>query len=116
MKQKPVDQRVEDTLTSLEGMERASVQPWFFTRVNARLQKDENSRWAVIGSFLSKPVVALAGVSAILILNVFLLISDKQSNTTTGIAGQPEQQQLNTDNESVIASINSYNYENLVQP
>lgn len=114
MEQRPIDKRVEDALNSLEGVQRATVKPWFFTRVNARLQKDEGTFWASIGSFLAKPAVALAGVITILVLNGFLLLSNKDDNAP-GMSAQMEQQ-LATENESVVASISSFDYENLVQP
>lgn len=113
MKQKPIDQRVEDALNSLDDIQRAEAKPWFFARVNARVNKDESSSWAHIGSFLSKPVVALAGVSIILLLNVFLLLSNKEENSS--LASTIEQQ-VSGDNEPVIASNSSFDYENLVQP
>lgn len=114
MKQKPIDQRVDDALNSLDGIQRAEANPWFFARVNARLQKDESSYWAHIGSFLSKPGIALAGVSLILVLNVFLLLSNKEDNNAP-LASQIELQYTG-DSEPVIASNSSLDYENLVQP
>ena len=58
MKQKmDIEKRVEQTLNSLDGIQRASPQPWLFSRIKGRLmQQDDKTVWGVIGSFLSKPV------------------------------------------------------------
>src|SRR5689334_12192390 len=115
MQQKPIDKRVEDALNSLDGIERATVQPWFFTRLNARLQKDEITLWSSIGSFLARPVVALAAVCLVLVLNLSLLLSNKEENVSVAQGTQLEQQ-LGNDSESIIASNSSFDYENFVQP
>ena len=115
MQHKPIDKRVEDALNSLDGIERASVQPWFFTRLNARLQKDESSMWSSIGTFLARPAVAMGAICLVLALNLSILLSSKDEGSTMAQSGQLEPQ-LGNDSESVIASNSSFEYENLVQP
>ena len=82
MKQRnDIEKRVEETLNSLDGIQRATPQPWLFSRVKARLireEAEERTVWGTIGSFLSKPVVAIAGLCLILILNGFLLFNQNQ--------------------------------------
>ncbi len=107
-----IDEKVEDALNSLEGIERSVPQPWFYTRVKARLERDESTTWSSIGSFLSKPAVAFATLGLILVLNGFFLFG----HTTTPVSGATViQNELSTDNEYVLASSSSYEYENIVQ-
>jgi hypothetical protein len=112
MSKKTIEGKIERTLESLDGMQRATPQPWFFTRVKARLQREERSVWESIGSFLSKPAVAMAGLGLILILNLFVLFKQDNLHEATNVANQPVQL---SDSESILASNSSFDYEN-VQP
>lgn len=109
---KTIEGKIERALESLDGMQRATPQPWFYTRVKARLQREEKTIWESIGSFLSKPAVAMAGLGMILVLNIFVLFKQDNLQHATNVANQPGQL---TDSESIIASNSSFDYEN-VQP
>jgi hypothetical protein len=108
-----IDGKIERALESFDGLQRATPQPWFYTRVKARLQREEKTVWESIGSFLSKPAVALAALTTILVVNVFILTKQNHLQETAPVAGQSLQP---TDSESIIASNSSFDYENLVQP
>lgn len=108
-----IDGKIENALESLDGIQRATPQPWFYTRVKARLQREEKTVWESIGSFLSKPAVAMAALTAILMLNIVMLSKQNHLQDVASIASQPVQV---TDSESIIASNSSFDYENLVQP
>ena len=111
--QSDIEKRVEDSLSSLDGIQRAAPQPWLFSRVKGRLlRQEEKTRWETIGSFLSKPAVAVAGLLLILGLNGVLLLN--QQSDSSAVAVQTELQP--NDSESLIASSSSFEYETLVQP
>lgn len=108
-----IEKRVEETLSSLDGIQRAEPGPWLFSRVQRRLMREEDKTvWGTIGSFLSRPAVAIAGLCIILMLNTFFLV--KQGKETSSTLSQNEQQAL--DSESLIASSSSFDYETFVQP
>jgi|SRR6218665_30640 len=107
-----IDGKIERALESLDGVQRAIPQPWFYTRVKARLQREEKTVWETIGSFLSKPAIAMTALTAVLMLNVAIL--SKQSHLD--VAPVVSQAVQITDSESIIASNSSFEYENLVQP
>ncbi len=112
-----IEKRVEEVLNSLDGIRRAQPQPWFFSRIQARLgreEAEEKTVWGALGSFLSKPAVAIASLCMIILLNGFLLLNRPTKISSTGIAAQSEQ--IASDNESYIASSSSFDFENLVQP
>jgi hypothetical protein len=115
MKQrKDIEKRVAETLNSLDGIQRAEPQPWLFSRVKGRLMQEEKTGWGMVGSFLSRPVIAIAGLCIILMLNGFLLFNqEKESTSATILTSQNEQP---VDSESLIASSSSFDYETLVQP
>lgn len=108
-----IDGKIERALDSLEGVQRATPQPWFYTRVKARLQREEKTVWETIGSFLSKPVVAMAALTTILVLNLAVLSEQSHLQDVAPVTSQAVQV---TDSESIIASNSSFEYENLVQP
>ena len=109
---KPVDinKKVEEVLGSLDNIQRAEPQSFFFTRVNARLKRDEKSFWETTGAFLARPAVAIAGLCVILALNVFILI---QKETTTSPALVSETTNQPQEDENIFAAVNTYDYENL---
>jgi hypothetical protein len=108
-----IEKRADDALNSLDGIQRAAPQPWFFSRVKGRLlRKEEKTGWETIGSFLSKPAVAIAGLFLILGLNGILLFNQPSGSAIVAIQNELQP----TDSESLIASSSSFDFENLVQP
>ncbi|HEX7845847.1 MAG TPA: hypothetical protein VF476_08625, partial [Chitinophagaceae bacterium] len=69
-----MEKKIEDALNSLDGIQRAEPQPFFYTRVIGRLQRDEKGMWASTGKFLSRPIVVIAGLVLVLVMNVFILL------------------------------------------
>ena len=109
MENKPViSAKTEAILDSLEGMQKASPGPFFFTRVQARLQKDEVSLWGRFAGFMTKPGVALATLFLIFLLNAVALFY--QQKTTVSVADQFEQGNMEEYNTTLAA--NSYYDEN----
>lgn len=114
MKTRPdVEKRVQEALDSLDGIQRAEPQPFFYTRLMGRLQRDQKTIWETIGSFLAKPAVALAGLAFILLLNVFI-VSQRNSDTNP-VSPMSIVDEIRTDNDYVIASSSSFEYENIDQ-
>ena len=112
-----IEKKVEEVLSSLDGIKRAQPQPWLFSRIKARLgreQAEEQTVWGALGSFLSKPAVAIASLCVILLFNGILLFNQPAETPATIIAAQGEQS--GSDSESYIASSSSFDFENLVQP
>ncbi|UII29343.1 hypothetical protein LVD15_13210 [Fulvivirga maritima] len=68
MKKEDINNEVEKTLHSLDGIKKAELSPFFYTRVKARLQnrteKVSTMQWTW----------ALTAVVILLVLNVFVLI------------------------------------------
>jgi hypothetical protein len=108
-----LEKKIQQALESLDGIQRAEPRPFFYTRVIGRLQAGEKTIWETMGSFLSRPVVAVAGLCVILILNGFILFQqNRESNLATPIVTNNE---IVTDNEYILASSSSFEYENMDQ-
>ncbi len=86
------NKNTEDILNSLDGMKRAIVPDFFYTRLKARMEKEQENparpRWWVL-----KPVYAVAVIALVIVLNlaVVLLKSDTQNSGT--IAGDGDNYQ-----------------------
>ena len=90
---KNIENRVEEAMNSLDGIGQASPGPFFYTRVQARLQKQGSSRWESVTSFITRPTVALAGLCIIVLLNAvaFYLQPDSSSGAATATLSSSEQ-------------------------
>jgi hypothetical protein len=106
--------KADKALESLEGIQRAEPQPYFYTRLTGRLQRDEKNLWATAGSFLAKPVVVAICLGFVLVFNAFIVFR-KDTVKESSLAVQQTEQQLVSDNEYVLASGSSFDYENLDQ-
>lgn len=84
-----IENKVEKTLTSLDHAQRASANPFLYTRIMASLNADEESAWAVAFRFVSRPVIAFATVLAIILINSLVLY---ESLETAQIPVQEEDQ------------------------
>jgi len=112
-KQSDIGKKVNETLQSLEGIKRAEVTSYFFTRLKARLERDDKNIWETIGSLLARPAVAVAGLCVILALNAFILFTKDTETSSATITIQNEQ--LPVEEYILAVATNSYDYENLEQ-
>jgi hypothetical protein len=102
------ESKIESILNSLDGIQKASAGAFFFTRVQAKLQKEETGFWGNLAAFLTKPTVALTTLCLIFILNAAALFYQKESSHTP--ADQNEQSLTEEYNTTLAA--NSYYNEN----
>lgn len=77
-----LNKKIDEAMQSLDGIEKASPAPFFFTRLEARMQR-EKSAWEIISSFVAKPVVAFACICLIIMINAAVILSSANSNNST---------------------------------
>jgi hypothetical protein len=75
-KEDKIREEVEKTLESLEGLERAAPRPFFFTRLQARLERENDAEAEPIRGWLLQPQVAIAAILLLLLMNVGILVAD----------------------------------------
>jgi hypothetical protein len=111
---KDIQKLVDETLDSLDGIRPAGPKPFFYTRVIGCLQREQKTVWETMGSFLSRPLVVAAGLCVVLVMNAFILFrnDDKSSGTK---APNYANETLGSDNEAILATSSSYDYENIDQ-
>jgi len=100
---------IDNILNSLDGIQKASPGDFFFTRVQARLRKQETSPWSSIAAFVTKPTVTLATLCIIFLLNAAALFYQRTFSTTS-MTDQFEQS--STDDYNTTLATNSYYDEN----
>ena len=82
MKQIPdMERKIEKALESLDGIQRATPQPYFFTRLKARLDRKERD-WAGITGFISRPAYALAMICVVLLINTWAVMNSGGQSTS----------------------------------
>jgi hypothetical protein len=75
-----IQEQVDKTLDSLDGIKRASTDPFLFTRIQARLQKEETNFWGQAFAFMNEPMVAFAGVAIAIIINAVVLFESRSES------------------------------------
>ena len=111
MNKNKLDQLVEETINCMDGAERATPAPYLLTRINARMGREQVSVWERISVFLSRPGIALAAVSLLIIINLFIYTSGSSTNDNNSI----QNLQASSEEYSVYNSTTLYDLEN-VQP
>lgn len=85
---KDIQKLVEETLGSLDGLQKAEPNPFLFTRVMARLQQDENNAWEKITSFITRPAVVVAMIILFIVINA-LVIVQASGNDSAPLSDEP---------------------------
>ena len=106
-----IQHKADKAMESLDGMARATASAWTYTRVKARLLQEAKKPWERVAAILARPAVAVAGLVVILLVNAFILFK-----TDTPELAAADENRLQVDSESLIASSSSFDYEKLVQP
>ena len=94
------EQQAEKALASLDGLQRASANPFLYTRIMARIERQQN-KWAKVAGFISRPVIALSATFLFVVINAWVVINhplNKQvvkSGQETEQAFEPEYAAMN---------------------
>jgi nucleoside phosphorylase len=91
---KHIEQEVDKTLDSLDGIQKAVANPYLYTRIKAKLEKVEKSVWGIVISFVGRPAVALAAVLLVVLINASIIFK----------SGSGEAQSTGQDPEQLFAS------------
>jgi len=67
------EQKVEETLNSLEGIQRAVANPFLYTRIKARLDERQN-KWVKVANFISRPAIAVSVTALFIAVNTWVVI------------------------------------------
>jgi hypothetical protein len=74
--------KIEETMRSFDGIKKASPRPFFFTRLEARMQRAK-SNWEIISSFVARPSMVFASICLIIVINVAVIFSSSFFNSSS---------------------------------
>lgn len=89
-----IQNEVELTLISLDGVQRAKPSPFFYTRLMAKMESSPLSLWSRAMAFLSQPAVSLSLLFFFLLLNGYLVFSSLQESEDAGTTQDYVAQQI----------------------
>ena len=78
-----IDKEIEATLDSLDKIDRAEVSPYFYTRLEAKLQQRKLSVFDnFLQQLLNRPALAVSMLTVFLVLNIIAIKGIGVSNNT----------------------------------
>ena len=78
-----IQKRVDEAMDSILNIGQATPQPFFYTRLMARIQRQESSGWEKISGLISRPVVAIITVSTVLMLNIYVALNESSPSVNS---------------------------------
>ena len=91
MKQKhEIEQQVEESLKSLDHLERAKANPFLYTRVHAKLSMAPRTIWETLTSYLTKPVIAMAMLCMVILTNAAVVYWQSAPEDAVAANDQPQ--------------------------
>ena len=88
-----IQQEVDKTLESLDSLQKATANPYLFTRIKARLEREERSFWSWAIAFISRPSVAIIAIVVATTINAIVFFESRSETVQT-----------NQDSEQLFAS------------
>jgi hypothetical protein len=104
---KDIRKEVEDTFNSLDGMQKAQAPHFFFTRLMARVKRDEITMWERTIAFITRPATAFGGVALVIVLNVAAFLSQPGNGNDNAT-----QAEITTTEEYMLATASDYDDDN----
>lgn len=86
--QEDFNNKMKEALNSLDGMEQASAKPFFFTRLEEKMQNKKDT-WEKISSFVTRPSIAIGCICSVMIINAAVIFSSQKKQTNA--AGQNDE-------------------------
>ena len=101
-----IQRKVEDALSSIDNIQAAEPNPFFYTRLQARLDGSRVSAWEKICTAVTRPAVALMTLALVVILNVAVVVQG-----VTAVSNVPELSEM-ASTEDLRAATSYYDIEN----
>jgi len=103
-----IQRKIDEAIDSILNITRATPAPFFYTRLEARLAREDDTMWIRTGRLVTRPAIAFLTVSIVLMLNVFVALNETNVMTT-----QPDGTEMVTADD--LGTNSFYDIEN-VQP
>jgi len=73
-KQPDIQKRVDEAMSSLDNITPAGPNPFFFTRLEARMNRNERNVWEQLSRVITRPAFAALTLSLVLIMNAYVAV------------------------------------------
>ena len=73
-----INKKVDDALQSIDNISKASLRPFFFTRLEARMLNEKNI-WSKMSSFFARPAIAFACICLVIMINIAVIFTSINS-------------------------------------
>ena len=101
-----IEQRIEDTLNSLDGISRAEANPFIYTRIQARLKRARTGVERIV-LFAGKPAFAFLVLVVVISTNLMVIL---QGSDETSVKQQQSQFVVADEYHNNVQNV--YDYEN----
>jgi hypothetical protein len=81
-KEQNIQQIIEAALSSIDDAKRATPKPFLLTRIMARINAANETSWEKAGRLISRPSFAVAGLGALIVLNVLVVTLNHHSTNS----------------------------------
>ncbi|HRE51818.1 MAG TPA: hypothetical protein PK339_10360 [Flavitalea sp.] len=78
-----LENKAQEALNSLDGIQRADPGPFFYTRLKARMERSKRSVWENISGIISKPAITVFGLLLIVLLNTVAALNNEAAYNST---------------------------------
>jgi hypothetical protein len=85
-----IEKQVDAALSSLDQVARVSPAPFLFTRVQARLMREESSWWGRLSRTVARPAIAAGSMALVIMVNVLVIVRHTSAQITTGAPDHAE--------------------------
>ena len=69
-----IEKEIEAAMSSLDHLTPAEPLPFFYTRLSARMTKEEKNVWGRLSRTVTRPAIAGLSVTFILVINIFVIL------------------------------------------
>lgn len=92
-KKTDIQMKVDAAMDSLSGLDTAMPRPFFYARLQARLQRKQRNVWEDLSRTITRPAFAVLSLSLVVLLNTFVILSefssqDKPENSELAVADE----------------------------
>ena len=78
-----IQKKIDEAMDSILNIGQATPQPFFYTRLMARIQRQESNAWEKITGLISRPAIAFMTVSMVLMLNIYVALNESSSSVNS---------------------------------
>lgn len=81
-KEEHINKLIDEIMGSTDKIERAQPKPFLQTRINARLNRSNESFWEKAGWFIGRPSVAISGLALLFLINGLAIMLNRTEPVT----------------------------------